>query len=344
MTTQAPSNSGKHSLKSENNDFSDHIIYDETVLSRPKQLILIIDDEKINVKILNELLGSEADIIFALNPHDGLKKALDQKPDLILLDVLMPEMDGYAVCSHLKSDPRTAGIPIIFVTAKDNTDDEERGLSIGAIDYISKPFRPVIVRARVKNQLDLHRVQKQMEIMATRDSLTGILNRRHFLTIAESEQSRARRYGRPLCLACFDLDHFKHINDTYGHSAGDAVLLEVTKTVSSALRTEDVFSRMGGEEFALLLPDTDVKGAAKLAERIRQNIGDLVIGHDTHSLRVTASFGVTSLAKDDSIPFEETFKVADQATYIAKEKGRNTVVVLEKPGVVPEKSGRDTGD
>ena len=297
--------------------------------TKPK--ILVIDDEKINIKILRDILKDDGEILFALDPRDGIEKARQAMPDVILLDVVMPEMDGYEVCKELKSDPALVDIPSIFVTAQDTEVDEERGLSLGAIDYVAKPLRPAIIRARVQNQLALQAARKKLEELAHNDSLTGAANRRHFLDRARSEFERCRRHNRALSTIYIDLDYFKLINDSFGHAAGDAVLMAVSGLIQEELRSSDVLGRLGGEEFVVLLPETNIKGAELLANRLREIIELSNIEHDGDKLSVSASMGVTSLLEQDE-RFETVLNRADQACYISKNEGRNRVSTLPIEG------------
>lgn len=296
---------------------------------KARQSVLVIDDEKINIKVLKEVLQDDAEILFSLDPHEGLQKAETLQPDVVLLDVMMPGLDGYSVCKLLKENPRTQTIPIIFVTGLNDPDSEEYGLSIGAIDFIVKPFRPAVVQARVRNQLSLRLAQQLLEEYALFDSLTGIRNRRSTLEVATAEEARAKREGTPFSVILFDLDHFKSINDTYGHDGGDAVLRGVTQTVSGVIRTTDIFGRLGGEEFALILPNTSGQDALHLCEKVRCAIDQAVIDHGDHALHVTASFGVCDVNASAGVSLDEAMKRADNASYKAKSLGRNQVQLAQ---------------
>jgi diguanylate cyclase (GGDEF)-like protein len=235
------------------------------------------------------------------------------------------------VCRALKSDPATQDVPVIFVTGLAETTDETRGLEVGAIDYITKPFVPAIVRMRVRNHLALRRVTNELHVLnaellrlARTDPLTGVSNRRHFLELLTEEVSRGRRYRRPAALFMLDLDHFKRLNDGYGHDIGDRALVETARTVRRTLRTHDLFGRMGGEEFAGFLPETDFAEAVLVCERLRELIAavDLQVSPPT---QLTASIGVIAFDPDtDTV--DSAIKRADQAMYAAKQGGRNRVV------------------
>ena len=304
---------------------------DEIVDTRA-QRILIVDDAKANIRVLSDLLKDEGDVLFATDGEKAIEKAVEQTPDLILLDVMMPGLDGYEVCRRLKAMDSTKNIPVVFVTGKAEEADEELGLSIGAIDYITKPFAPSIVQARVRNHLELQRVTEELKVLnkeltrlATTDSLTGAFNRRHFMDQASAEVSRARRYGNPLTVMMLDIDHFKRVNDTYGHSIGDLALIQMTRTCLETLRTEDIFGRLGGEEFAAVLPETDLEGAKLTGERLREQIGRIEIETPAGPLKMTSSVGIGVYdASEDSV--EPSLNRADEALYAAKKSGRNRVV------------------
>ena len=267
---------------------------------------------------------SLANIEMAFDGAAGLEAANKIKPDIIILDVQMPGIDGYEVCRQLKANDETAQIPVVFITGQDDDEDEERGLSIGAIDYIRKPFSFGIVLARVKNILKLQEVTKELEHLAYTDPLTGAFNRRYFLSAAKKETSRNIRYGHSLTLLMVDIDHFKKVNDTYGHDIGDEALKIMVTTVLSALRSEDVLGRFGGEEFIVLLPETDAIGAELVAQRVRQLVSEIVIDTAQEPLSFTVSIGVAEAKRDESI--EEIQKRADEALYEAKKNGRDCVV------------------
>lgn len=300
-----------------------------------RQQVLIIDDAAPNLLILSNLLADEADILTATSGAAGIEIAETQAPDLILLDVSMPGMDGYEVCRRLKADARTQEIPIVFVTARTGDMDEEKGLSLGAIDYIAKPFSPGIVLARVRNHLalqmahrDLRAANQELTRLATTDFLTGVWNRRHFMELGEVEVARVRRNGRGFGAVMIDVDHFKSVNDTYGHDVGDSVLRTLAEACVDRLRTVDIVGRMGGEEFALILPETDPFGSKLTVERLREHLAHLSVPIPSGTLNFTVSAGVTSVVEPgDSI--EAALKRADQALYEAKGSGRNRTISFE---------------
>ena len=247
--------------------------------------LLIVDDEKQNRLLLTELFGTTYKIIQAKNGVQALEKARQHRPDLILLDVLMPEMDGMGVLRELKRDDATRLIPVIFITALDSATDEENGLNLGAVDYISKPFHPPIVRVRVRNQLQLVHQRRLLEQLASLDGLTGIPNRRQFDATLLKEWHRCQRNQQPLSLIVADVDFFKKYNDALGHAAGDRVLQEVAATLRQAARRPgDLVARYGGEEFVLLLPETNATGAQALAEGLQQLLHSKAFAHPNSSL------------------------------------------------------------
>ena len=213
---------------------------------------------------------------------------------------------------------------MVFVTAQEDDEEEEKGLSIGATDYIRKPFTFGIVLARVKNILKMQEMKKELERLAYTDPLTSAFNRRYFLSAAKKEILRSSRYGHSLTLLMVDIDHFKSVNDTYGHDIGDEALKITVTTILKALRSEDILGRFGGEEFIILLPETNAVGAELVAQRIRQVVSEIIINTGQKAVSFTVSVGVAEIKKNETI--EEMQKRADEALYKAKENGRNCVV------------------
>ena len=290
--------------------------------------LLIFDDEKQNRLLLTELFGTTYKIIQAKNGVQALEKARQHRPDLILLDVLMPEMDGMDVLRELKRDDATRLIPVIFITALDSATDEENGLNLGAVDYISKPFHPPIVRVRVRNQLQLLHQRRLLEQLASLDGLTGIPNRRQFDATLLKEWHRCQRNQQPLSLIVADVDFFKKYNDALGHAAGDRVLQEVAATLRQAARRPgDLVARYGGEEFVLLLPETNATGAQALAEGLQQLLHSKAFAHPNSSLGpwLTMSMGGNTIVPSTTALDPEFFALADAALYRAKHQGRNQV-------------------
>jgi diguanylate cyclase (GGDEF)-like protein/PAS domain S-box-containing protein len=291
--------------------------------------IYVIDDTPTNIELLAGALSPDFTIKFATNGAKALEfLAKTEKPDLILLDVMMPGMDGYEVCRHLKENPTTRGIPVIFITAKSEVADQARGFSLGAVDYIPKPFELPLVIARVRTHLNLKLRTDLLEAQASIDALTGIANRRRFDEALRTEWRRAARNIMPLSLLIFDVDHFKNYNDQYGHGAGDDCLRHIGEALQRAeLRPGDFVARYGGEEFAVILPSCHSAGARAIAERIRGVIEGLQIRHEHSSCAsvVTVSIGCATQKPAQGGDVSGLFLAADMALYRAKQEGRNRV-------------------
>lgn len=288
--------------------------------------ILIVDDMMENVLVLNNILKEQHEVLFALKGDKAIELAQTRAPDLILLDAVMPEMDGYTVCSTLKHDPLTADIPIIFITALTDAQDETRALDIGAVDFISKPVNPSIVQARVRTHLTLKRQTDLLRRLTLSDGLTCIGNRRCFDEQYQREWSRCQRNQRPLSLMLIDIDHFKLYNDHYGHQAGDEALRRFGGLLNQTIqRSSDLAARYGGEEFAVLLSETDSEHALVVANKIHQALAEMAMPHlasPTANI-ITASIGLASLAPHADLAPESLLERADQALYRAKHSGRN---------------------
>jgi diguanylate cyclase (GGDEF)-like protein len=291
--------------------------------------IYVIDDTPTNIELLAGALSADFTIKFATSGAKALEfLAKTEKPDLILLDVMMPGMDGYEVCRQLKENPTTRGIPIIFITAKSDAADQTRGFSLGAVDYIAKPFELPAVTARVRNHINLKLRTDLLEAQASIDALTGIANRRRFDETLRIEWRRAARNIMPLSLLMFDVDHFKAFNDQYGHGAGDDCLRAIGEALQRAeLRPGDFVARYGGEEFAVILPCCHSTGARAIAERVRGIIEGLQIRHEHSSCApvVTISMGCATQKPALGGDISGLFLAADTALYRAKQEGRNRV-------------------
>jgi len=292
-----------------------------------KPLILIVDDTPTNIQVLAEGLMAEYRVKVATTGKAALEVIGKQgMPDLILLDVMMPDMDGYEICDRLKRNPETGGIPVIFVTAMSEVADEERGLKLGAVDYITKPFHLPIVKARIQNHIRLSMLTSMLESMAWMDGLTCIPNRRRFDEALDTEWKRAQRAAAPLAVIMVDIDCFKEYNDHYGHGAGDACLKKVAATlVSSVTRAGDMVARYGGEEFILLIPETDAGGARQLADELCRGIEAQSIAHEYSSASswVTISAGYASVIPGHDVSPSSLLEEADRMLYAAKKSGRN---------------------
>ncbi|ACD96662.1 diguanylate cyclase domain-containing protein [Trichlorobacter lovleyi] len=294
-----------------------------------KLMILLVDDAPTNIQMLNETLKDGYHLFFATNGRDALRIASESLPDLILLDVIMPEMDGYEVCRNLKADPILRDVPIIFITAMSQQEDEAIGLELGAVDYIAKPFNPTIVRLRIRNQIELKRQRDLLARLSHLDGLTGIPNRRALDEALEREWRRGSRSLKPLSLLMIDIDHFKAYNDSCGHLAGDDCLRTVAQTLKQSLgRAADFVGRYGGEEFLAVLPETDADGAQVVAREVIEEMAKLAIPHPAspQGEKVTISIGIaTAVAKREHLPVF-LLQEADSALYRAKQEGRNRIV------------------
>ncbi len=297
---------------------------------KEKARILIVDDEKMNLKVLADLLKDEYAPILARSGEQALQHALgDSPPDLILLDVVMPRMGGYEVIKILKNNEKTNNIPVIFVTALNSIEDEEHGLKLGAVDYITKPFSPPVVKIRVRNHLRLVHQYRLLDQLAHLDGLTEIPNRRRFEEVFQKEWTRSARNGTPFSLAMIDVDFFKQYNDHYGHAKGDLTLQKIAKALDSGMkRPADLIARYGGEEFVMVLPETDAAAAKVVAERSLQKVADLNIPHKYSKAApyVSVSIGLVTISMDNKTLPQTFLNTADQNLYLAKQNGRNRIV------------------
>ncbi len=290
-----------------------------------KAVVLIVDDIASNIQILASILKDTYQLKVSTSGLKAIELAgQEPKPDLILLDVKMPEMDGYEVIKKLKESEETKHIPVIFVTANDTTEDEEKGLLAGAVDYITKPVRSAIVKARVATHITLKVQSDKLLYIALHDKLTGLYNRHYLQEIGDLKFSRASRHKEEFSVIMCDIDFFKNINDTYGHLVGDKVIQEISHLLEANKRYEDFVARYGGEEFVIILEHCNAKSAKEKAEDIRVAIENLKIDN----IQVTVSFGVAQISQKHK-SFEALLKDADDALYKAKESGRNKVIVFK---------------
>lgn len=290
--------------------------------------ILVIDDIPANIKSLSGILAGDYNIVFATDWRKGLDLARRLSPDIILLDIMMPDMDGYEICRRLKSEAETRDIPVIFITALDSEADEEKGLAIGAADYMAKPFRPAIVKLRVRNLLQLKLQRDRLEALTMTDGMTEIANRRRFDQRLEEEWRRCARMQIPLSAVMMDIDHFKAFNDNYGHTAGDDCIRNIAQALATVpTRAGDLVARYGGEEFACLLPGTDAVGVRKIAERLLEAVRNLEIPHAWSNVtgNVSISAGIATMVPTRDGDPEELIRMADRMLYEAKNAGRNRV-------------------
>lgn len=294
--------------------------------ARPR--ILVVDDQTTNILLIRELFKDECEVFMALDGEQAIAQCLSLKPDLILLDLVMPGIDGFEVCRRLKTDPHTRSVPIIFVSAQREEADEVRGFELGGVDYIVKPVNRTILRARVQTHLALKFQADLLSSIALQDGLTGVANRRKFDEALQSDWLQCARQQQPVSLLMLDVDYFKRFNDRYGHQAGDDCLRRVAQAIRLSLRRpRDLAARYGGEEFACLLPETDLEGASSLADEILQAIRALGIPHEASDAEptVTASIGVASMIPNGSTAPQTLIEHADHQLYQAKHEGRARV-------------------
>jgi diguanylate cyclase (GGDEF)-like protein len=297
-------------------------------------LILAVDDISDNLQILGAILEEIGyATTFALSGRQALDRLKTVQPDLILLDLLMPEMNGLELCSILKKNENYQDIPVIFITASDRQENLLEIFEVGAVDYVNRPFNVNELLARIKVHLQLKYTRDklkqatvELEKLANIDDLTGIPNRRHLLTIAEREINRSCRYNCPLSVLMMDIDNFKVVNDRYGHPIGDELLQLITQTVNRHLRKGDCFGRLGGEEFLIFLTHTDTRSALEVAQRIRQMIADLSLVVDEQVIRVSVSIGLATHHQDER-DINVLLKRVDEALLEAKKRGKNRVII-----------------
>ena len=297
------------------------------LLGRPPRLLLV-DDQPLNIQALHQVFAADCQVLMATGGEQGLRLAREQLPDLMLLDLQMPGMDGLEVCRQLKADPQLADMPVIFVTADQDAETETRALEAGAVDFISKPFNAAVVRARVRTHLVLKAQSDLLRQQALVDGLTGLHNRRFFDERAEAELQRARRSGSPLALLLADVDFFKAYNDGYGHLAGDDALRGVAVALRYGLRRPaDLLCRYGGEEFALLLPETDLEGALAVARGLEQSVRGLRSPHAYSGVGpvLTISLGLVAGVPGARHELAGLLAAADRQLYQAKAEGRARV-------------------
>lgn len=292
-----------------------------------KPRVLIVDDERSNISLLGNLLVPDCEVLVATDGPSALRRAAaDTPPDLILLDVMMPGMDGYQVCRQLKESDLTRDIPVIFITAMGEEEDEAKGLLIGAVDYVTKPFSPAILKMRIRTHVELKRLRDHWQRLSTVDALTQVANRRSFDEAFETAWRGATRQNQPLALIMADVDHFKAYNDHHGHAAGDQCLRMVAQALAREVkRAGDVLARYGGEEFACLMPDADLIGAETVARRMCDAVCALAIPHRHPEVQglVSVSVGVAVMVPSATQEPGQLLVEADRRLYEAKRTGRN---------------------
>lgn len=305
--------------------------------------VCLVDDDRLSLAAMAALLETECEVIVSRSGRDALRLVRRQPPDLIVLDLEMPDMDGFSVCRRLKEDPLTEDLPVVFLTAHNDDETEVRGLAAGAADFIAKPPRGPVVLARIRNLVRMKRLAEQLRAEAQTDGLTGLGNRAHFMRALRQELLRAQRQRQPVSLLMVDVDHFKLYNDHFGHLAGDGALRQVAQTLKAVThRAGDLACRFGGEEFVILLPATDLAGAGRVALKVLEQIGQLALPHPASPTvaRVSVSIGAATFVHAATEPVSagdsqfaslaedaptELIARADAALYAAKRHGRNQI-------------------
>lgn len=297
---------------------------------RPR--LLVVDDEPANILALFRLFSDDHQVFMATSGAQVLAVCEEKKPDLVLMDIEMPDIDGFDVCAQMQSNPLIRHIPVIFVTSHNDPAIEARGLALGGVDFITKPVSRDIVRARVRTHLVLKQQTDMLRQWVYIDGLTGVFNRRHFDERLAAEWGRAHRHGSPLSVLMIDVDRFKPYNDNYGHQRGDEVLRDVAGTLKQVLkRSSDLVARYGGEEFVCLLPETDATGATKVASMLNEAVRALSIEHaySPPANVVTVSIGGATYRSNACVNALELMKIADGQLYKAKESGRNGFFLID---------------
>ncbi|MCD4675432.1 MAG: diguanylate cyclase [Desulfobacula sp.] len=292
----------------------------------PQKTILVVDDAVSNIDMLLVIL-KDYDVIPVTSGEEALSLLDEEIVDMILLDIMMPVMDGFEVCLNLKANDATKEIPVIFITARNDVESIEKAYDVGGVDYVTKPFRPRELLARVKTHLHLREVIHRLDYLATHDSLTGLYNRRKFFELAQ-QLYNAKRDG--VFAVMIDIDHFKRINDRHGHHSGDLVLKAITKSIRDLLPADSIFGRVGGEEFAALINAYNLDEVKQLIEKIRITVSELIISiRDGANLSCTISSGAAQTGEDIT-SLDDLLKKADDALYEAKGSGRNRSVFRQR--------------
>ncbi|NLC24464.1 MAG: diguanylate cyclase [Oxalobacter sp.] len=292
--------------------------------------LLVVDDEKTNLMVLHKILYPEYNIITATSGEEALSRAIEHLPDLILLDIILPDINGFDVLLQLKQLSETRNIPVIIVSGLNSEGAEEKGFFFGAVDYITKPFKNTIVKARVRTHLQTVQNIRTIEKLGMIDTLTNIANRRSFNERIEMEWRRAIRKQVPISLLMLDVDRFKIYNDTYGHPQGDMLLRTITQVFIDTLnRPGDMPARLGGEEFAIILPDTTMDAALSVAEKIRSAVEKAriiaAVPEADIETSTSISIGVISTVPGNEESLASFIVRADEYLYAAKNSGRNRV-------------------
>ncbi|MDX4027922.1 GGDEF domain-containing response regulator [Aliarcobacter skirrowii] len=306
------------------------------MIEENRATILIVDDMSTNLMMLSDILKDDYNIKISKTGEKAIELCKNLDIDLVLLDIEMPLMNGYEVCKNLKNYEKTKNIPIIFVSAKNSEEDEEYGLNLGAIDYISKPFSKVIIKARVKNQIKLKQKTELLEKLSNYDGLTNIKNRRYFDERLNQVYKDSKIKNTNLALMMIDIDFFKPYNDNYGHGKGDEALKIVAKTLENSIlntldRPNDLVARYGGEEFVVLLSNIDLKELEEISNRVVKAIRDANIEHKFSKVAsyLTISLGAVLYKSSNDLSIASIMKSADEALYEVKQKSRDNFLIKE---------------
>jgi len=294
-------------------------------LNESKPLILIVEDSSVNGRLCEKLLNKSGyETAVCTDGESAIEFVNTNSPDLILLDIVMPGIDGYEFCRVMKNNPKIKDTPIIFLSSMNDESSIIKGFESGAVDFVTKPFRHQELIARTRTHVELKRAKEKLIRMSITDELTGLVNRRYFMGRLLHEYERAKRYESVFTVLMIDLDYFKRVNDTYGHQAGDTVLRTISDTMRLSLRLSDIIGRIGGEEFAVLLPETELSSAMIIGDRLRNRVESLEIPHRESGIKITISIGASPSSGDD-MSIDDVLQRSDSALYRAKENGRNRI-------------------
>ena len=311
----------------------------------PGGCVLVVDDVGTNIRLIEAHLAKAGyRILTARDGEEALSRIEEDAPDLVLLDVMMPRLDGFDTCSRIKNDPETQHIPVILLTSLNSIEDKIKGQAAGADDFITKPFERVELLLRVESMLrikalhdqltekiaELEGAKRRLRHLADTDGLTLLYNKRYFDHYLATEVSRAKRYARKLSIVMLDIDHFKQFNDTHGHPTGDALLEQLATLLTRSIRRIDCAARYGGDEFALILPETPQPGAETVARRLHAVVESYRFMDPKGSPldTVTVSVGAATFP-DDAGGIEALIEAADRRLYRAKQGGRNRVALVD---------------
>jgi two-component system cell cycle response regulator len=296
--------------------------------SKAPLTVLVIEDHPDQRDLLAIVLQREGyRVVTAANGIEALEKLDQEEVHIALSDIMMPKMDGFELIKKIRSNVALKHIYLILITARIQEGDRVRGLDLGADDYITKPFSFSELLARVRVGSRVVQYQQHLEYQTQTDSLTGLFNRRAFEKKVSEEFERAKRYGHALSVLILDIDNFKSVNDTYGHHGGDATLVKISETLRDKTRQSDFPSRYGGEEFVLLLPETDQESALRVAKKIHEQIRSTTFGTAAKPFLLTVSIGLSSTSITDYSDWHQMLEDADRALYKAKDNGKDRVEV-----------------